>query len=242
MPASTARAKASRAGSPFHWQSLVWVLGVAGGLLFLWDHPVVWPLRLLVVFFHELGHAVAAWTTGGEVREIHVLAEEGGCCVSAGGNRFVIFSAGYLGSLAFGISLLLVAARTRHAPAVSAVLGLGLVSAAAAFVPMDTNRFGKLFGVASGVALGLLALLPAAWPRAVLSVVGVTSCMYVLVDVKSDVLDRSVSGSDAHQLEVLTGVPAVLWGIAWLVVSGVATVLTLKWVVFRRSQRGGPGK
>jgi hypothetical protein len=45
------------------------------------------------------------------------------------------------------------------------------------------------------------------------------SCLYAVWDVASDVLLRSHPDSDASALAALTGVPAVLWGAAWVLAS-----------------------
>jgi hypothetical protein len=52
--------------------------------------------------------------------------------------------------------------------------------------------------------------------RAILVVLGLTSCLYAILDIKSDVLDRPHLPSDAHMLAELTGVPTVAWGVIWI--------------------------
>ena len=68
-------------------------------LLFFWDSGFVYPFRILVVFFHEMGHALMTVITGGRVAELGLNHMEGGHTLSMGGNRFLILNAGYLGSL-----------------------------------------------------------------------------------------------------------------------------------------------
>ena len=72
----------------------------------LWDTPVVYPIKIFVVVLHELGHAVAALLTGGQVVSIEIFPDEGGVTTTRGGWPFVILSAGYLGSLLAGGVLL----------------------------------------------------------------------------------------------------------------------------------------
>ena len=81
---------------------------------FFWDSVVVYPLKILVVFFHELSHGLVAMLTGGEIVRIEVVKEQGGLCVTRGGSRFLTLSAGYLGSLMWGGVIVMLAARTRH--------------------------------------------------------------------------------------------------------------------------------
>jgi hypothetical protein len=53
-------------------------------------------------------------------------------------------------------------------------------------------------------------------------------------DVASDVLARDVAGSDASALGRLTGIPAALWGLAWIAFSLVVVFFALRLVA-----RGG---
>lgn len=70
------------------------------------------PLKILVVFLHELSHAMTAVFTGGDIISISVSPAEGGEAWTRGGSRFLTLSAGYLGSLLIGLALLWVALRT----------------------------------------------------------------------------------------------------------------------------------
>ncbi|MDD3146729.1 MAG: M50 family metallopeptidase, partial [Candidatus Riflebacteria bacterium] len=67
--------------------------------LYFWDSMLVLPIKYLTVFFHELSHGLAAVLTGGSIVRIEVNANLGGVCWTAGGIRFIVISAGYLGSL-----------------------------------------------------------------------------------------------------------------------------------------------
>jgi hypothetical protein len=58
--------------------------------------------------------------------------------------------------------------------------------------------------------------------------IGAISCLYALWDVADDVLRRSLGASDAAALARLTGVPAVLWGVAWIGVSVVVLLGVLR--------------
>ena len=76
------------------------------------------------------------------------------------------------------------------------------------------------------VALALLCMayfLPDSINDLVLRVIGLTSCLYAVLDIKSDILDRSEAMSDAHMLAEATGVPTVVWGVVWLIVAFAVT-------------------
>lgn len=67
-----------------------------------------------------------------------------------------------------------------------------------------------------------------------LQTIGVVSCLYSLWDVATDVMLRSAKGSDASALAASTGIPAVLWGVAWIAVSLVVLVSVLRRVAGKR--------
>ncbi len=58
---------------------------------------VVKPMKLIAIFIHEMGHASAAWFTGGSVDKIEVYQNEGGVTNFRGGFRPAIIPAGYVG-------------------------------------------------------------------------------------------------------------------------------------------------
>lgn len=201
-------------------------VGAALLALLLWDTPVVWPLRIFVVFLHELSHGLAAVATGGSIVRIELSPAEGGLCVTRGGSRFLTLSAGYLGSLAWGVLLLLAGARGRRDRAAVALLGLMTLGVTLVYV---RSLFGFVYGAAAGAALLAVAWkLPAAASDAVLAVVGTVSCLYAVWDIASDVLLRDVPGSDANALGALTGIPGVVWGLFWVVTAVAVTAWALR--------------
>ncbi|MBI4540903.1 MAG: M50 family metallopeptidase [Gemmatimonadetes bacterium] len=200
-------------------------------LWILWETPVVYPLKVFVVFLHELSHGVVAVATGGAIQHILLTQDQGGVCVCPGGNAFLTLSAGYLGSLAWG-ALLLTAARAPRRWLRGIVAGIGAVVLALTLLYVR-SLFGVLFGLAFGAALvaaGRFLSPPAC--SSVLAALGLTSCLYAILDIKSDVLDRPEVASDARMLAELTGVPTLVWGILWI---GAAMALSA-WL-FRRAYR-----
>ena len=97
-----------------NWRTGGALLVLMAGVVLFWNTWAVYPLKILVVFFHELSHGLAAWITGGSIERIELVAQQGGLCVTRGGSTFLTLSAGYLGSLFWGGLILVVAARTRH--------------------------------------------------------------------------------------------------------------------------------
>ena len=209
----------------------LWKLGlILLAILFFWDSWLVYPLKVLVVFFHELSHGLAALLTGGSIVEIQLQKEQGGVCITQGGSRFVILTAGYLGSLLFGGGILLLAARSKDDKAIVGALAVILLAVTLLFV-RPWFGFGMIFGLGSGAVLILAAIYFSKdvndW---LLRVIGLVSCFYAVLDIKSDILDRPEAKSDAYMLSELTGIPTIVWGLLWI---AIATWLT--WFFLRTS-------
>ena len=58
-------------------------------------------------------------------------------------------------------------------------------------------------------------------------VIGLTSCLYAILDIKSDILDRAHLRSDAYMLAELTHIPTVAWGALWIVIVIIGTIFFL---------------
>lgn len=187
-------------------------------IVLLWNTLVIYPLKIFVVFMHEVSHGLAAIATGGSIVKIEINQHEGGLALTRGGSRFWTLSAGYLGSLLWGGVILLLAARTRLGKVVSVFIGIGMVAITIGF---GSDMFTYLFGIGFGVVLILLGLfLPEVVNDWILRIIGITSCLYAILDIKSDVLDRSNLRSDARMLaeetELLT---TEIWGLLWIVIA-----------------------
>lgn len=206
-----------------HWQlALLTVLVFA-----FWQTPIMLPMKLLVVYLHELSHLLATLLTGGEVIELTLNPMQGGHVLSRGGNSFIILNAGYLGSLLFGLVLLLIALRSRHDHTAMGIMG-GLTLMVAIFYVKGS--FALAFTVTTAACMLLLARYAShALNDLVLRVIGLSSMIYVPYDITSDTITRSHLNSDARMLAQAYGGTTVLWGLAWLAIS-----LTLIWYSLRR--------
>ena len=204
------------------------LIGVAA--LVLWDTVVAYPFRVFVVFLHEISHGLAAVLTGGRIVSIGLSVNEGGVCVTQGGWRVVVLSAGYLGSLLWGALFLLLGGRRRRAPGVIALVGLFTLVVTLLYV---RTWFGFLYGLLAAGAFMLVAtkLKPAA-SEILLAAIGVMSCLYAVWDISSDVLLRSIPCSDAAALATLTGIPGFVWGVLWVLASIWVIVAVLHRLAF----------
>lgn len=202
-------------------------------LWFLWDTPLVYPLKIFVVLLHEVSHAMAVVATGGDLDRITLNPLQGGATYFAGGNAFIALNAGYLGSLLWG-GLMFSASQNRKVRAdwVNGVIGATVVLLTIFFV---RTWFGVAFGIFFGLAMmGAARKVGAVWNRRLLAALGLTSALYAILDIKSDVLDRPELHSDAYMLAELTGVgSATLWGIVWITLA----IAFSAWLLARSFER-----
>lgn len=193
-----------------------------------WDSIPLVPLKLLVVTFHELGHAAVALATGGRVVEIVVNWEESGHTLSEGGWPLLILNGGYLGSLMTGVFLLSLTRKEGRGRLLLGALGLGLWMVAALWIPILSFGFGYAL-VFGGLLLWLSRRAPVWFSEFGSRSIGIFSVLYALFDIRSDVFGSVVGASDAVMLAQRTGIPAVLWGGGWLLAG-----LSLLWLARRR--------
>lgn len=185
--------------------------------LFFWDSVVLYPVKLFVVLLHELSHAAAALLTGGSVIEIQIDSRIGGHAITQGGWTWLIVSSGYLGSMLLGGAILLLALRHRAVPILATVIAVMVLFVTLLFV---RNGFGLIFGLLFGASLLAAARwLPATWLDIVVLYLGGMSSLYALVDVKEDLLTLEPRLTDASILAGMTGIPAIVWGLLWSLIS-----------------------
>jgi hypothetical protein len=200
-------------------------------LWFLWYTPVVYPLKIFVVLLHELSHAGASLATGGTVQRIELDPYQGGACYCPGGNAFLVLSAGYLGSLAWG-GAMFTAARARRVRTDRVNMGIAIIVVLATLLYVR-SPFGIGFGLLFGMGLmWVTRKAGAGLNRGILLTLGLTSSLYAILDIKSDVLDRPGLRSDAAMLAEITGVPTEAWGVLWITVA-LAFSARMLWRAYR---------
>ena len=209
---------------------LQFILGFAAffaALWFLWHTPPVYPLQIFVVLLHEISHAIASVATGGGIEKITLDPRQGGACHCFGGNAFITLSAGYLGSLLWGAAMFS-AARSDWVKTnwVNGFIGAMVMVLTIFFV---RGGFGMIFGIAFGLTMVVVSKqMGPAVNRGLLLTLGLTSALYAILDIKSDVIDRPNIRSDAAMLADLTSVPTVLWGFLWIAIAVGVSVWLMK--------------
>ncbi|MDA0329236.1 MAG: M50 family metallopeptidase [Gemmatimonadetes bacterium] len=192
-------------------------------LWLLWDTPAVYPLKIFVVLLHEVSHAIAVVISGGTVDRITLDPYQGGATYFSSGNALLALSAGYLGSLAWG-GLMFSASRARWVRPdwVNGLIGVTVILLT---VFVIRSAFGFVFGVVFGLTMIVASRkIGATMNRRLLLTLGLTSALYAILDIKSDVLDRPELHSDAYMLAEVTGIgTATVWGIVWISIALVFT-------------------
>ena len=233
------------------------------GLLWsLWDTAIIYPVKLFVVLLHEVSHAGAAVATGGTVERILLNANQGGATYTLGGNAFLTLSAGYLGSLLWGALFIMLAFNRWLRPRwilggvgasvllltlflVRGFFGMGVGDRVPACPGPPTRKVKNIGQVLLGFGILFAAALLAGAKflsqgvnRALLLGLGLTSTLYAILDIKSDVLDRPQLPSDAAMLAEMTGIPTAAWGFLWIGIALLVSAWLLRWVA-RRMEAGG---
>lgn len=205
-----------------HWQMIL----IITLIYTLWQTDIIQPIRVLIVFLHELSHAIATVVTGGEVVEFAVWANESGHVMSRGGNRFITLTAGYLGSLLFGVLFFLVAVRTTWDRALLGLFGATMIFVALFYIRHSYPFFFAI--ITGGLMIAIAWFLSNQYSDLILRIVGLTSIIYVPYDIFSDTIRWSRIRSDARMLAEEFGGTTVMWGGLWLVVSLIVIGLCLR--------------
>jgi hypothetical protein len=201
--------------------------------LALWPVPVINPIKLMVVLFHEVSHVAAAYATGGVVFGIAIDPGGAGATLGMGGWQLAIVAAGYAGSLTVGVLLYLLVAVWEPGEVWAFLCGLCAASLGFGWI----NNFTAVFGYGTI----LLMFVGAFWTsdelkKILLRWVATTCCLYPVIDVASELWMKSdgfrikgqVIVSDVARMAALTGLPGVAIGAAWIAAGlGVAVGMIL---------------
>ena len=213
----------------FNFYRLGLFLLVALASIALWHTPLLYPLKIFVVFIHETGHALTAVITGGQVLTMVVTPWESGYVEYRGGMPLLIAAAGYVGSATFGSVMLLLAGREAWAGAVFGVLALLFGGVTLCFV---RNGFGLIFGLGTAAMFAILAWKRFPGAHYIVDILAVMSALYALYDLSDFLLIGATT--DAVILAQMTPIPAFVWAISWSVVSVIVVCLAGRQALSRR--------
>lgn len=213
-------------------QLLILLVFLAAAVV-LWDTFILYPVKIFVVMLHEMSHGLMAELFGGDIIKIQIDPRIGGYCQytvpDSFMGRFMIASAGYLGSLFWGALILIMAVRTDKDRYISLGIGIALL-----LLSWFVIKTGELFGIIVTVGFGLFMLvsfklLSDTFHDYFLKFIGMVSCIYVVIDIKGDLIDRTGIGSDADSIAEMTGIPSLVVGIVWFFIASLVIYYTLKY-------------
>jgi hypothetical protein len=199
---------------------------------------LVYPLQLFATFVHEGSHVLATVMTGGSVQSLTVSPDTSGVVwsLTQDGNwlqRLMISSAGYLGTTAFGVALLVwmrYQFSSRKALYIASGF-VGLMTLVFGLLAPMWNLFSAKVGIASvaftvisGAALcaGLFAMARYAeirWVNFTLAFLAVQCLLNAIFSLKDLFLISALSDSqsDAMNMAEASGIPAIAWVLIWIV-------------------------
>ncbi|MEP1487920.1 MAG: M50 family metallopeptidase [Algibacter sp.] len=199
-----------------------------------WNTMLVYPIKLFVVMLHEMSHGLMAVAFGGQIIEIQIDSRIGGYCLfqmePSFWGSFMTGSAGYLGSLFWGSLILVLAVKSERDKYISLVIGIVLLG-----LSYFVLQSGELFGTAITAGLGVFMLIAFKYFGALfhdlwLKFIGITSCAYVILDIKNDLIDRTNIGSDADGIAELIGLSSVSIGVAWMIIAVLNLFFVLRYI------------
>jgi len=195
------------------------MLGIYLGLTYyggIYGKTILYPIRMLVTFLHEFGHAFGALITGGRVANLEIRPDGSGVCWTAGGSRAVILMGGYIGSAIFGNLLFYIGSRANNTVAKTTIYIL-----AGVMVFVGLVWFTSLFTTGMLLLFALALFLIANktnFDSDILLFFGLASILYIIQDFnvgpKSDL---------EKYAELLVFIPVNVWMYIWL---GIVIVLT----------------
>ena len=148
---------------------------------FFWEHSYMIPFKILVVYLHEISHALGAVFSGGEVNIINIDLNESGFTQTVGGNFLAIAGSGYLGSILFGSLMLHSGLSGKYVRPVSWCIGATIIIFTLV-VPEKIPTLALTAGLGWGGALILTVSLFHHLNRIILFIMGGLTSLYALYD------------------------------------------------------------
>jgi hypothetical protein len=194
-----------------------WILrnaSLAAVFLLLWNTPALTPLRLVVVFVHEIFHALSALASGGGVHAIEITAAQMGRTALYGGLPVLVYSAGYLGTALLGGALLATGQNYPFKRSLYLALGVLFLANTLLFV---RNPFGWAYGLVIGLFFLLLAFRELPFSAYVTDLLGMLFILDTLIDLAGFLL--APGRNDAALLAGASGLGYYPIVAAWLLMS-----------------------
>jgi len=193
-----------------------------------WGRKILYPIRMLVTFLHEFGHAVGALITGGSVLDVQINSDGSGFTRSMGGIPSIILMGGYIGSALFGNILFLIGARAQKL--VKPFIWLTAIAMILTGILWFNSIFTTVVLLIFALALILIAQ-KTNFGDEVLMFLGLASIIFIIQD-----FNVGPSSDLAKYAEIMVILPANVWMYIWLGVALILTVINLR-IVFRKETK-----
>ncbi len=195
-----------------------------------WDTYLVYPIKLFVVLIHEISHAISAILSGGKIISFNIGFDLSGKCETENGNNILIAASGYLGSLLFGLLIFYSTYNKKIGKWLLIFIAfLILITSVSLMQNFSLILLAVLFSVLLFISAFFLQIRIDSY---ILKLFGMSSCIYVLFDIKDDVLSANSALSDASILSDLINVPTIVIGLIWLIISlaGIFFIMKLSYI------------
>lgn len=203
--------------------------------IILWDSIIIYPVKLFVVLLHEISHGIMAVISGGKIISIQISENLGGQCITSGGVSFLVASAGYLGSLLFGSAIFISSYNKKYSSWITTIIAVLLILFSANYI------IGPVGIILSLLYSAVLYISPRYFNKTIhmylMKSLGLISSLYVLVDIKEDLLTLNYRESDTNILETVTGINAAAWGLLWFIISAIIIYFLLRFSFSRGYKR-----
>ncbi len=182
---------------------------------------ILYPITLLVTFFHETGHAFFAVITGGSVHGIQINNDGSGYAMIAGGFSLLVIPGGYIGSALWGNLLLYVSLyRDRYSNIILYFLMAILVFTSIVwFNSIGTSAVLLVFAA----VIYWISRLSKSVQNIFLIVIGTSSLVYILMD-----FNGGPSSDLAKFTSLIPILPQFGWALVWLAIVVYFTHLNLR--------------
>lgn len=211
------------------------LIGLAGLVTLLmgimpWLGWLNYPFRLLLTIVHELGHGLAALSTGGAFINFVVHPNGAGLAHTAGGWRFVVIPAGYLGMALFGAVLILLGRNHRWSRIALGIIGVGMILLSLRYgIPSIFSSYilSGLLTTFSGIIFGGLFLWVAfkagsGWIVFLIHLIAIQAALTAFSDLFALIglsTRFNMPENDARSMAELTFIPAVFWAVLWITIA-----------------------
>jgi hypothetical protein len=227
---------------------------ILAAVILLWNTVIIKPLKIFTVFLHEFGHSLMAVIFGNGITGFRINLDESGYALTLPKNElsaFIIANGGYLGSVFFALLIL----KLRNTAVKKYILGTSAIILLGVSIAYGKSVFTIIYAaIFAGLVLLLYMLKNEKLNEWVIDILGVSSAAYAIYDTFVDTIllqinhklgliagwGREQPVTDAVIIERMTHVPAVVWGMIWLIIACVAVYTTISGK--KRSSASSRGK